>query len=40
MATVDHLILKVNDLDTSVAFYTGVLGFAPMGTDGPFTVFQ
>jgi catechol 2,3-dioxygenase-like lactoylglutathione lyase family enzyme len=38
MATLDHLILKVNDLETSVAFYTGVLGFAPMGTDGPFTV--
>jgi catechol 2,3-dioxygenase-like lactoylglutathione lyase family enzyme len=38
MATLDHLILKVNDLEASVAFYTKVLGFAPMGTDGPFTV--
>jgi catechol 2,3-dioxygenase-like lactoylglutathione lyase family enzyme len=38
MATLDHLILKVNDLEASVAFYTGVLGFAPMGRDGPFTI--
>ena len=38
MATVDHLILKVNDLDASVAFYASVLGFAMEGTDGPFTV--
>lgn len=38
MATLDHLILKVNDLDASVAFYTGILGFSAEGTDGPFTV--
>ncbi len=38
MATLDHLILKVNDLDASVAFYTGVLGFASMGRDGPFAI--
>ncbi|HTA66176.1 MAG TPA: VOC family protein [Xanthomonadaceae bacterium] len=38
MAALDHLILKVNDLATSVAFYTEVLGFTAEGTDGPFTV--
>ena len=38
MASLDHLILKVNDLDTSVAFYTQVLGFTLEGTDGPFTL--
>jgi catechol 2,3-dioxygenase-like lactoylglutathione lyase family enzyme len=27
MAALDHLILKVNDLKTSVAFYTEVMGF-------------
>lgn len=40
MATLDHLILKVNDLEASVAFYTGVLGFAVEGRDGPFTVLR
>ncbi len=38
MATLDHVILKVNDLDASLAFYTQVMGFALDGTDGPFTV--
>jgi predicted enzyme related to lactoylglutathione lyase len=38
MATLDHIILKVNDLNASVAFYTEVIGFALEGTDGPFTV--
>jgi catechol 2,3-dioxygenase-like lactoylglutathione lyase family enzyme len=38
MATLDHLILKVNDLAASVKFYTEVLGFVVEGTDGPFTV--
>jgi len=38
MASLDHLILKVNALKESVAFYTGILGFALEGTDGPFTV--
>jgi catechol 2,3-dioxygenase-like lactoylglutathione lyase family enzyme len=37
MATLDHLILKVNDLESSLAFYTGVLGFTTIGPDGPFT---
>src|SRR5271154_554991 len=40
MATVDHIILKVNDLKASVAFYTGVLGFTEEGPDGPFTVLR
>jgi catechol 2,3-dioxygenase-like lactoylglutathione lyase family enzyme len=38
MATLDHIILKVNDLAANIAFYTEVLGFALAGTDGPFTV--
>jgi len=40
MATIDHIILKVNDLKASVAFYTEVLGFALEGMDGPFTVLR
>jgi catechol 2,3-dioxygenase-like lactoylglutathione lyase family enzyme len=40
MATLDHIILKVNDLAASVAFYTDVLGFATKGIDGPFTVLR
>lgn len=40
MATLDHLILKVNDLDASVRFYTEVLGFSLEGRDGPFTVIK
>ena len=34
----DHLILPVNDVDASVAFYGDVLGFVPEGQSGPFTV--
>jgi len=40
MATLDHIILKVNDVAASVSFYTEVLGFAAEGTDGPFTVLR
>jgi catechol 2,3-dioxygenase-like lactoylglutathione lyase family enzyme len=40
MATVDHIILKVNDLAASVKFYTEMLGFTHEGTDGPFTVLR
>jgi catechol 2,3-dioxygenase-like lactoylglutathione lyase family enzyme len=40
MAKLDHVILKVNDLQPSVAFYRDVLGFALEGTDGPFTVLR
>ena len=36
MASIDHIIVKVNDLKASVAFYTQVLGFQNEGTDGPF----
>lgn len=38
MAAIDHLILKVNDVASSVEFYVGVLGFQLEGNDGPFTV--
>jgi catechol 2,3-dioxygenase-like lactoylglutathione lyase family enzyme len=40
MVELDHIILKVNELDKSVAFYTGVLGFENAGVDGPFTVIR
>ena len=40
MATIDHLILNVNDIDASVAFYANVLGFKLEGQDGPFTVIR
>ena len=40
MATIDHLILNVNDIDASVAFYANVLGFKVEGQDGPFTVIR
>ena len=40
MASLDHIILKVNNLNTSVAFYTQVLGFTLEGTDGPFTLIR
>jgi catechol 2,3-dioxygenase-like lactoylglutathione lyase family enzyme len=40
VATLDHIILKVNDLAASVRFYTEVLGFAAEGTDGPFTILR
>ncbi len=38
MADLDHLILVVNDLDGSVAFYTRIMGFADEGRRGPFSV--
>ncbi len=40
MVELDHIILKVNDLDKSVAFYTKLLGFEHAGLDGPFTVIR
>lgn len=40
MPTLDHFIMKVNDIDASVRFYTEILGFAAEGTDGPFTVIR
>jgi catechol 2,3-dioxygenase-like lactoylglutathione lyase family enzyme len=38
VALLDHLILCVNDVAQSVAFYRRVLGFSDEGTQGPFTV--
>ena len=38
MVTLDHLILRVNDRDASVRFYTEIMGFAHEGEDGPFSV--
>lgn len=40
MATIDHLILNVNEVATSVDFYLNVLGFQLEGVDGPFTVIR
>jgi catechol 2,3-dioxygenase-like lactoylglutathione lyase family enzyme len=40
MASIDHLILKVNNLELSVAFYRDVLGFTLEGSDGPFTILR
>jgi len=37
LAAIDHLILPVNDVAASVAFYVDVLGFRAEGTDGPFS---
>lgn len=36
----DHLIVAVNDLDDSVAFYTEVLGLAYEGKQDPFAVLR
>jgi catechol 2,3-dioxygenase-like lactoylglutathione lyase family enzyme len=38
VATIDHLILHVNDVAASVAFYVDVLGFRSEGERPPFTV--
>ena len=40
MSAIDHIILKVSDLDSSIAFYASILGFSNEGTDGPFTVLR
>src|SRR5689334_3158369 len=37
-ATIDHLILPVNEVAASVAFYVEVLGFTVEGERPPFTV--
>jgi catechol 2,3-dioxygenase-like lactoylglutathione lyase family enzyme len=39
-STIDHLILKVNDLAASVDFNVNLLGFKNEGEDGPFTVIR
>lgn len=36
----DHLILPVNDVAASVAFYDDILGFTSEGLSGPFTVLR
>jgi catechol 2,3-dioxygenase-like lactoylglutathione lyase family enzyme len=38
MATIDHIILSVNEVRESMAFYVDVLGFRDAGRDGPFHV--
>jgi catechol 2,3-dioxygenase-like lactoylglutathione lyase family enzyme len=40
MRGIDHIILNVNHLGETVAFYTEVLGVALEGQDGPFTVLR
>jgi catechol 2,3-dioxygenase-like lactoylglutathione lyase family enzyme len=40
MAAIDHLILNVNEIASSVDFYVNVLGFKLDGEDGPFTVIR
>jgi catechol 2,3-dioxygenase-like lactoylglutathione lyase family enzyme len=40
MAAIDHLILNVNEVPSSVDFYVNVLGFQLAGEDGPFTVIR
>lgn len=40
MATLDHIIVNVNDLEANITFYTQIMGFALKGKDGPFTVIQ
>jgi len=40
MATIDHLILNVNEIPASIEFYVKVLGFKLEGEDGPFTVIR
>ena len=40
MTTIDHVILNINDVQSSVDFYVNVLGFELVGQDGPFTVIR
>jgi catechol 2,3-dioxygenase-like lactoylglutathione lyase family enzyme len=40
MTVIDHIILKVNDLEASIYFYTRIMGFTNSGVDGPFTVIR
>ena len=39
MAAIDHLILNVNEVSSSVDFYN-ILGFELEGEDGPFTIIR
>ena len=36
----DHLILRVNDIEASIGFYTRILGLHCEGEDPPFTVIR
>jgi catechol 2,3-dioxygenase-like lactoylglutathione lyase family enzyme len=38
--TIDHLILNVNDIPSSIDFYVNLLGFKLEGDEGPFTVIR
>ncbi|HEY6247960.1 MAG TPA: VOC family protein [Pyrinomonadaceae bacterium] len=40
MSVIDHLILNVNDIPSSVDFYVNVLGFKLEGEEGPFSVIR
>ncbi|MDA1298716.1 MAG: VOC family protein [Proteobacteria bacterium] len=40
MTSIDHIIVKVRDLDASVDFYTTIMGFSNAGTVGPFTIIK
>ncbi|MEP6789410.1 MAG: VOC family protein, partial [Acidobacteriota bacterium] len=40
MTTIDHLILKINDVPASVDFYVEVMGFQLEGEQPPFTVIR
>ncbi|MFM9904412.1 MAG: VOC family protein [Pyrinomonadaceae bacterium] len=40
MASIDHIILNINDVAASVDFYVNVMGFTLEGEDGPFTVIR
>ncbi|MFN2531485.1 MAG: VOC family protein [Pyrinomonadaceae bacterium] len=40
MTVIDHLILNVNDITSSIDFYVNILGFQLEGADGPFTVIR
>lgn len=36
----DHLVIRVDDVSESVAFYTSILGLVHEGKDGPFEVLR
>lgn len=40
MALIDHIIVKVNELEASIDFYTHIMGFKNVGADGPFTIIR
>ncbi|MDG2305857.1 MAG: VOC family protein [Candidatus Binatia bacterium] len=40
MVKLDHLILMVNDMDASVAFYMEIMGFRDEGSSEPFRVIR